>query len=143
MDTASPPSCYPHVLLFLLLSAHAAGLITGDLVGTVQTVGGAPLAGAEVTLIAARRSRHPPAAHTDAAGRFAFDDLPPGTYGVDISLDGYQTLRYRNQVVNIGHDTAVEVTLPPQQRRTPLCPRRATSPRRGAGWGPWSGRGAG
>ena len=71
-------------------SAYAAGGVTGALRGTVvdQTTG-KPVAGARVEVGALSGTYH---ATTDAHGFFAVLEVPPDTYVVQISANGYETV---------------------------------------------------
>lgn len=89
------PSLGPVVLLALLLSPYpvlAQGLPSGVLGGTVTSRGDAqPLPGVSVTL------RSPAlqglrTAVTTANGHWVVPNLPPGTYAVEVMLDGFETV---------------------------------------------------
>jgi len=63
----------------------------GSIEGTVTTSGGAPapLAGAQVRIREAFGSRFSSETSTNGSGRFTFQEVPPGTYIVEVSRDGY------------------------------------------------------
>jgi iron complex outermembrane receptor protein len=65
------------VALLSLSFAAARAADTGTITITVEMLGGGAAEGARVTLVELRRSRF-----TDAAGKVAFDDIPPGAYHV-------------------------------------------------------------
>lgn len=68
---------------------------TGRLVGRVTDAKGAPLAGVNVAIPAARVG-----AVTDAAGRYTIVNIPAGTYDVRVNLIGYQPTMIRSVVVS-------------------------------------------
>ena len=77
------------VLAWLLVAgwafAQSAPAVTRLVGQVVEAVGGAPIAGADVTLAPAGKT-----ARTDAQGRFAFTGLAAGTQTVRASAKGFQ-----------------------------------------------------
>ncbi|MBV8332817.1 MAG: TonB-dependent receptor, partial [Candidatus Eremiobacteraeota bacterium] len=65
--------------------AHAG--TTGRITGTVRSTGGAPIAGATVTISSPSQTS---AAQTDARGSFAFISVPPDTYSVTVTKSGFE-----------------------------------------------------
>lgn len=69
-----------------------------------------PLSGVEVTLLDAAEATVAQTV-TDARGAFRFPDLSPGTYTLDLSLPGWNSLRAPGQVVGPGRALSVSLTL--------------------------------
>jgi hypothetical protein len=65
------------------LAATEAGAISG----TIDTVGGTPIAGAEVTLSGPSRQE----TTSDASGKFTFANVAPGIYRLQVTKGGYLT----------------------------------------------------
>lgn len=80
---------------------------TGGIVGTVTDPSGAAIVGATVTLTdtttgSARTST------TNEAGRYVFSNVPPGTYNVTISKEGFRQTKFSNLVVNVGASVTLD-----------------------------------
>jgi len=112
----SSPSIYRSVIasvalaLFtvatIVLAAPAFAGTTGTLTGYVVMAGDKPVAGAKVTVVSPTDSE---STTTDAQGYFAFVDLPPDTYSVSASKDGYAPVVQAG--VTVLADNAVTVRL--------------------------------
>lgn len=48
---------------------------------------------------------------TDAQGQCLFWMLAPGSWALEVQLEGYCTFNYPNIVINVGRNTSLEVTL--------------------------------
>lgn len=98
--------CPLMVCLFLLLSGRAGAQQSGEIDGAVRDVTGRVLPKAAVVLDGPERRT----TRADAAGAFAFRDLPPGAYRVSASLAGFAPL---TKVVHLrpGARAALELTL--------------------------------
>jgi hypothetical protein len=70
-------------------TAHASELTTGAILGSVRSLAGSPIAGAQV---AARSPSGRYAATADAAGRFIVLGVVPDTYAVTAQANGYQPI---------------------------------------------------
>jgi hypothetical protein len=113
-----PPRGAAALLLVLALAGTAllrpadvrGQLQTGNLYGVVTAPDGAPLPGVTVTLTG---QGAPQVQVTDAAGRFRFLGLAPGSYQLAAELEGFRPIDYPNIVINIGRNTEIEVTLTP------------------------------
>lgn len=81
--------------------AAAQDVTAGSLSGSVSDESGNPVVGAKVLIESVDRgfSR---TASTSGAGSFTVSQLPPGSYNVTISADGYQSTRSENVVVRLG-----------------------------------------
>ena len=101
--------CLFFVCLLLPLPLFAQSS-TGSISGTVTDESGGALPGVTVvaTNIATGTSR---TAVTNSAGAYQLALLPPATYAVEASLDGFQPVRRDRIVVNIGSDVALALTL--------------------------------
>ncbi|HEX6131743.1 MAG TPA: carboxypeptidase regulatory-like domain-containing protein [Actinomycetota bacterium] len=89
------------------LDAALASSGLGAVTGVVTTVTGAPVAGAEVEVLASGR----PAATTGADGRFAVADVPGGTYDVEVRAAGFEPATVEGVVVEDGAATELAVEL--------------------------------
>ena len=80
---------------------------TGKIAGVVTDASGASVANASITVkgAALMADRTSPA---QADGSYLFDLLPPGTYELTTSAQGFQTLRQTGIVINAGF-TATEI----------------------------------
>ncbi|HEX9798911.1 MAG TPA: carboxypeptidase-like regulatory domain-containing protein, partial [Thermoanaerobaculia bacterium] len=85
-----------------------AQLQTGNIFGTASDNQAEALPGVTVTLEGAGA---PKVQTTDQGGVFRFLGLPPGTFMLKASLEGFSPLEYPNVVVNVGRNTTVEMTL--------------------------------
>src|SRR5713101_9067564 len=84
------------VLIFVLAVASAAMAQRGQdasLVGVVKDASGAGVAGASVTVTSAQLIGGAQRAISESEGRYRFASLPPGTYEVTASRDGFKTLQ--------------------------------------------------
>lgn len=98
-------------LLSMVLQAQSAappavGRIAGQVIDDATK---APIAGARVTLITLSRpgGGPVPVAATDSAGRFAFDQLAPGSYAVQVTKGGYATATARPRPIEVTAGTNV------------------------------------
>src|SRR5436190_24308122 len=82
------------VLASCLLPGIAAGQgLTGTLIGAVTDTQGGVLPGAIVRVSSAAMIGGAATRLTNERGRFFFAALPPGSYGLEIQLDGFATHR--------------------------------------------------
>lgn len=100
------------VLLVVLLSITVALAqeTTGGLQGTVKDTSGAVVPNATVTvsgpsLVGTKRS------NTDSSGYFRFANLPPGSYTVTVTAQGFSTLKHEGQVIEVGHLPSIDLQL--------------------------------
>ncbi|HEX6098329.1 MAG TPA: TonB-dependent receptor [Thermoanaerobaculia bacterium] len=102
------------LLLLLLCLALATPLLaqssTGSISGTITDDSGAALPGVTVTVsnVATGVSR---SAITNASGYYQIALLPPATYTVDVTLEGFQPVRRGNVVVNIGSAVTLDAAM--------------------------------
>ena len=95
----------------ILLAATAMAQInTADLTGTVADESGGVLRDAEVVLVShetgARRI-----ARTDLAGRYSFEQLPPGTYRLTAQSAGFQTEVVSQMDLPVGRKAVLDLRL--------------------------------
>jgi outer membrane receptor protein involved in Fe transport len=89
----------PFLFSIPALAANDAGAISG----TIDTVGGAPVAGAQVTVIGASREE----TTSDANGKFTFAHVAPGIYRLQVNKGGYLSATADNLAV-VSDDTISE-----------------------------------
>lgn len=68
-----------------------------DVKGTVFANDGTPVAGAVIVLSSGDVKKR---AYSDGKGRFKLDDVPNGTYALDVSASGYETISERTVTVD-------------------------------------------
>ncbi len=106
----------------LLVGGMLAQETTGGLVGVVKDPTGAVVPNAKVVLTAPSLTGNKTFT-TDAAGNYRFSNLPPDTYVVTVSAQGFSTVKREGVTIEVGHlptldipmaiggtDTVVEVT---------------------------------
>ena len=80
-------------LLVTTVTDASAQLTTATLSGTVRDSQGGAIPGATVVLTSETRGITVPAVVTDTVGEFFFPNLAPDTYALEVSLEGFQTVR--------------------------------------------------
>ena len=80
----------------------AAQLTTGTLAGTLKDPQGLVIPGATVTLTSEARGTQLPPAFTNANGDFTFVNVPPDTYSIQISMQGFKPLKRSGIAVSAG-----------------------------------------
>jgi Carboxypeptidase regulatory-like domain/TonB-dependent Receptor Plug Domain len=96
-------------LLFLILTAHAAGP-TGKIVGTAVDSSGNAVPGAKIT-ITNQDTNEARTATSDASGNFTFPVLGVGTYTIKVEATGFQTYEQKNIVLQVDQNISVNPTL--------------------------------
>ncbi len=83
---------------------------TGSISGTISDDSGAALPGVTVTAVnlSTRGTR---TAVTNASGAYQLGLLPPATYSVEATLEGFQPVRRERVTVNIGTNVPLDVSL--------------------------------
>lgn len=110
-------SRFPRFLLFvlalflLLPSAARASITTGILKGTAVDTEGLPVPGVLVTISSETLIGGAQQRPTDDKGRFAFYELPPGTFQLTAEKAGFAKSVRPNLLVNIGRTTTVVVEM--------------------------------
>jgi len=101
--------------LLILLAGILVGTLqgqatTGAILGTVVDVTGAVVPGATVQITSEGTGRTQ-TIPTDNQGRYIVPDLPVGTYEVQASKDGFQTLIKKKITLNVGAQTVIDFAL--------------------------------
>src|SRR2546428_12461615 len=98
------------MLAILLVSAPAlAQITTGTVSGNVKDAQGGVIPGATVVLISETRGTKSAPAVTNESGDYVFPNVTPDTYAVEITLQGFKTVR-RGGIAVSGAD---RVGIPP------------------------------
>lgn len=95
--------------LVLAAAAYGQTATTGQILGDVRDPSGAVIAHAAVVLTSDSGVRR--AAESSDAGRYAFPQLAPGIYRLEVSAPGFAAENLTNVVVRITETTAVDVNL--------------------------------
>ena len=95
---------------FVLISGALAQVESGTINGTVFDNSGAVISGARVT-ITNQATNQPRSTATNTSGEYSVPFLPPGTYDIEASKDGFSTSLQRGIVLQIDQTLAVNVTL--------------------------------
>ena len=97
------------IFLLMLAAGLTFGQNRGTLNGKVTTAAGAPVPRAAVTMTeTSTNGRHDAVTGTD--GNFSIQDLPPGTYRLEVEASGFKRLSQQSVQVQAG--TPVRVDLP-------------------------------
>jgi hypothetical protein len=91
---------------FLYIPAARGQALSATLVGNITDTTGASIPGATVTALHSATGRETEAS-TGPAGLYSFTTLPPGSYDVIVTADGFQTFRRRG--VLLAANTTVRV----------------------------------
>ena len=108
VDPRSPWRVMAAVLMSALLGAPAAAQITtGNISGTVLDAQGAVVPGATVTLISDTKGTKLAPVVTGENGTYAFPNVTPDTYTVEVTMDGFKTLRRSGVALSAGDRVAI------------------------------------
>ncbi len=97
-------------LLFMSAGLHAQAVAVAEVDGIVSDTSGKVIPGVPVTLTQTD-TQTPHAGVTDAQGRFAIGNLPPGPYVLDAKVQGFKDYRQTGIVLEVGHTSQVNITL--------------------------------
>ena len=100
------------LLLSFAVAAHAWAQISGGLLGRVTDPSGASIARAQVTLTRTSTGVQQ-RTETTADGYYAFAQLAPGSYSVEIAAPGFATVLRQGLTVVTGQAARVDVPLKP------------------------------
>lgn len=112
----------PKLVLVLALGwsarAFAVGEVNGKIVGTVvEQATGSAMAFTTVTARSSALIGKPKSTTTTEDGQFIFNDLPPGSYDIDVLYEGTEPVR-RRVLVRAGETTPLTVKWSPQMTGT-------------------------
>ena len=108
VDPRSPWRVMAAVLMSAVLAAPAAAQITtGNISGTVLDAQGAVVPGATVTLISDTKGTKLAPVVTGENGTYAFPNVTPDTYTVEVTMDGFKTLRRSGVALSAGDRVAI------------------------------------
>ena len=93
------------------LPAGAQGATTGSIRGTVTDPQGGVMPGATVRAISDALVAGQQATITSGSGVYRFPSLPVGSYVLEASMPGFQTVRQENVVVGLGQALSVDLQL--------------------------------
>ncbi len=121
------------VFAFASMSVHAQTGAAGALEGIVVDPAGAHLAGVSIRLLNAATGEKQVAV-AGAAGEFHFSLLPPGSYEIEFSRDGFKTARMEQLTLNASELPVLEAVLEPGDSTVVAacqCHLRAAAPSTG------------
>ena len=102
------------VSLFLIgltcLQARAQQITGGTVAGTVTDNSGAAVAGAQVTLTDLATNA-PRTATTNAQGHYIFNNVPPSTYSLQVTKQGFNAAAVPSLTVQVGSVATQDITL--------------------------------
>ncbi|HKT46398.1 MAG TPA: carboxypeptidase regulatory-like domain-containing protein [Candidatus Acidoferrales bacterium] len=104
-----PRFLYCAVLILFVCSGVVAQETTGGLQGTVKDPSGASVPKAKI-VISAKSLVGTKDVETDAAGYYRFANLPPDTYSVSVTANGFTGAK-RDVNIDVGHLPTVDFTL--------------------------------
>jgi hypothetical protein len=94
---------------WLLAAPAAAQLTTGTVTGTIRDTQGGVIPGATVVLTSATRGTALSPAFTNATGDFVIVNVPPDSYNVTVTMEGFKTLKRGPIAVSAGDRIGVGV----------------------------------
>ena len=102
----------------------SAQLTTGTISGTVKDSQGGVIPGATVVLTSETRGTQLPTAVTNSNGDFVVANVPPDTYAVQVTMEGFKALRRGGISVSAGDRTGIgtltiEVGMPVSSAKNP------------------------
>ena len=98
------------VAIFALWAAAAtadAQITTGTITGNIKDAQSGVIPGATVTLVSATRATTLATAVTNADGDYVFPNVPPDTYIVRVTMDGFKTIERSGISVSPGDRVAL------------------------------------
>jgi len=95
--------------LFTLYSVNGQSPTTGQISGDIKDPSGSVVAGAKVTLIGDAGLRRE--TESSGVGRYAFPQLPPGVYHIEVNAPGFAIEKLSDITVRITETTALDVSL--------------------------------
>ena len=104
-------SCLLLSMLLMVTAASAQSVSDGTLTGTVSLPGGETIRGVPVTISSPALVTGSRTTVSDGNGRFVFLSLPPGTYSLSATLDGFRPYQTSGVVLNSGDKVDLRVML--------------------------------
>ena len=98
------------LLTALTVQSHAQSITSGDVTGTVTDPTNAAIPGAMVTLTNVNTNTSQ-SSTTNAEGSYRFAFVPPGTYQVNVTANGFQRQERAGVIVSAGQPTTVSLQL--------------------------------
>jgi len=98
------------LLTAFAVQSHAQSITSGDVTGTVTDPTNAAIPGALVTLTNVNTNTSQSSA-TSSEGSYRFAFVPPGTYQVSATANGFQTQQRAGVIVSAGQPTTVSIQL--------------------------------
>ena len=103
MSASKITTVFAVLFAWCAVSAPAyAQLTTGTVIGAVKDAQGGVIPGATVVLISESRGTRLPEAFTGAAGDFVLANVPPDTYTIQVTMDGFKTMKRPGISVSAG-----------------------------------------
>jgi len=99
------------VALLLTYQSAFAQVQTGSILVRATDEQGAAIPGVAIALTSAALVAGTAQGITDEGGAYRFPSLPPGTYSVQLDLQGFQTVIRENVAVLVGQTTPLDITL--------------------------------
>ena len=96
------------VLIFALVAS--AQETTGGVQGTVRDSSGAVVSKAHVTVTGTSLVGNK-TADTDTAGYYRFANLPPGTYSISVTAEGFALVKREGLIIEVGHLPTIDFNL--------------------------------
>lgn len=110
----SPRRLFPIAIQILAASLLVAGMFaqetTGGLQGTVKDPSGALVANARIVVTGTTLIGNKEAV-TDSSGYYHFTNLPPGTYSITATAQGFETLKSAGLIIEVGHLPSLDLRL--------------------------------
>src|SRR5215469_12829201 len=108
--TAAALALAASACLFLPTALHAQAVAVAEVDGVVSDSSGKVIPGVPVTLTQTETQTPHPGV-TDAQGRFAIGNLPPGSYVLEVKSQGFKDYRQTGITLEVGHTSEINVTL--------------------------------
>ena len=105
--------CFISLFLLVAFLAQAQTRTTGSISGTVVDENGEALPGAAITITGEKLFQKSLSTVSNAKGFFRFMGINPGSYEVEVSLSGFQTVKYSDIKISVGTTAPLQVVMKP------------------------------